>query len=609
MRIFKYLKKYWIQAILAPLSMVMEVLMDLFLPILMTIIVNIGILGADPKGATGLSALVLKIVGEPTQTMDIIIRVGIVMICATFIGGCFGVLSGVFTNIAAQNYGDDLRRDTFKHIMELSFEQTDQFTTGSLVTRITNDITQVQNMVSMSMRMVIRTLMQFIGGIFFLTMIGTDFGVILMIALPILLIIIILFLVKASPMFGRIQKRIDNVNSVVQENVTGARVVKAYVREDYEIKRFATVNNELYEENYRVFKLMALISPLMSLITSVAMISVMYIGGTKVIHDFNDAMPNGMIAGDVIASTTYITMIINGFMMLAMMFQSVVRGAASIKRLNQVLDSNPVIVDGKVAQPSEERIGTIEFKNVSFAYPNSSGENVLVDLNFKIEPGESIGILGSTGCGKSTLVHLIPRFYDVTSGEVWVDGRNVKEYPLDELRHKVAMVLQKSELYSGTIEENIAWGKENSTLEEIQEAAKIAQADDFISSFEDGYQTMVTEKGSSLSGGQKQRVSIARALLRKPKILIFDDSTSALDLATEAKLYEELSAKMDDTTKIIIAQRVASVKNADKIMILNEGKIVAFAPHDELIKTCPIYIDIYNSQLKKEGDEDGNSNK
>ncbi len=607
MRIFKYLKKYWLQGILAPLSMIMEVLMDLILPILMTIIVNIGILGADPSSATGLSSLVLKIVGEPTQTMDIIIRVGIVMIVCTFIGGCFGILSGVFTNIAAQNYGNDLREDAFKHIMELSFEQTDKFTTGSLVTRITNDITQVQNMVSMSMRIVIRTLMQFVGGIFFLTMIGTDFGIILMIALPILLVIIILFLVKASPMFARIQKRIDNVNSVVQENVTGARVVKAYVKEEYEIKRFAHVNDELYEENYKVFKLMALISPVMSLVTSIAMISVMYIGGNKVIDDFNNLMPNGMIAGDVIASTTYITMIINGFMMLAMMFQSVVRGAASIKRLNEVLDSKPIILDGESKTNNNDLDGTIEFKNVSFAYPNSSLENVLTDISFKIEPGESIGILGSTGCGKSTLVNLIPRFYDVTSGEIFVDGKNVKEYSLKELRNKVAMVLQKSELYSGTIEENIAWGKENSTIDEIKEAAKIAQADDFISSFEDGYQTIVTEKGSSLSGGQKQRVSIARALLRKPKILIFDDSTSALDLATEAKLYQELSTKMDDTTKIIIAQRVASVKNADKIMILNEGKIVAFAPHDELIKTCPIYIDIYNSQLKKEGDEDGNN--
>ena len=581
MRIFRYLKKYWFFALLAPLFMVGEVLMDLLQPKLMAAIVDIGLAEGD---------------------LEFIIMTGIKMLLLILLGGLFGILSGVFTNLAAFKYSNDMRKDIFSHIVNLSFEQTDNFTTGSLVTRITNDVTQVTNIVSMSMRMMIRTLMQFAMGIYFLLGISEEFRVVLFIALPTMVVIMIVFLVKIAPLFGKVQERVDDVNAVVQENVTGARVVKAYTAEEKESKRFKKANDNLFNINWKIFKLMAYLSPFINIIFCGALVAILYIGG------YNITNAGGLKIGDLTAAITYITTILNGFLMLAMFFQSIVRGIASIKRLNMVLDCEPVVIEGNTKEVAEEEgceplVGTVEFKDVSFSYPNSSGEIVLDNINLKINKGEKIGILGSTGCGKSSLVNLITRFYDVTSGEVLVNGINVKEYTFNALRNKVAMVLQKSELYSGTIKDNICWGKEDATLEEVKQAASIAQADNFIESFAEGYDTFVAEKGSSLSGGQKQRVSIARALIKKPEILIFDDSTSALDLKTEADLYKAINRELQDMTIITIAQRVASVKNADKIVVLNDGAIASIGTHEELMKSSPIYIDIYNSQLKKEGEE------
>ncbi len=584
MRIFKYLKKYWFYALLAPIFMIIEAMMDLQLVDLMAVLVNDGIMN---------------------QNMEVIKENGIKMVITLFFGISGGILCGVFTNLAAQNYGNDLRKDAFSHIVNLSYEQKDEFSTGSLVTRLTNDITQVQNMVQMSMRMFIRTFILFAGGIFMLfTRVGTQFGDILLIALPLMLIGVGFFIFKVAPMFKKVQESIDGVNSIVQENVTGTRVVKAYVKENYECNRFKNANDNLYQNNMKVSLTMSWLMPLITIILSGSMLAVMYIGGQDIIENIDEFIKQGdkyqgLKVGDVMASITYITMIVNGFMMLAMMMQFMIRGMASVKRLNEVLDTEPVINSSIVKEGKE--IGTIEFKDVSFSYPRSEeGERVLQNLNFKINKGETIGILGATGSGKSSLVNLIARFYDTTEGEVYVDGVNVKDYDLNVLREeKVAMVLQKAELYSGTIEENIKWGKNNATKEEVIEASKIAQAHDFISGFNDGYDTIVAEKGASLSGGQKQRISIARALIRKPEILIFDDSTSALDLKTEADLYSDLHKKMDDTTVIIIAQRVASVQNADRIMIINDGIIEAFDKHEVLIESCETYIDIYNSQLKR----------
>lgn len=574
MRIFRYFKKYWFFAILAPLFMVGEVLMDLKQPELMADIVDIGLKNKD---------------------IEFIIEIGIRMLFYVFMGGIFGILSGVFTNIASFNYSNDMRKDLFNRIINLSFEQTDNFTTGSLVTRLTNDVTQVTNIVSMSMRMMIRTLMQFAMGIYFLIKISPLFKPVLYVALPLMLVIMIFFLIKIAPLFGKVQERVDDVNAVVQENVTGARVVKAYTAEEKESKRFKKANDNLFNINWKIFKMMAFLSPFINIIFCSAMVAILYIGGYEITHG------GALQIGELSAAITYISTILNGFLMLAMFFQSIVRGVASIKRLNMVLDCHPVVIEGNVTE--SEAVGTVEFKDVSFSYPNSSGEVVLENISLKVNKGEKIGILGSTGCGKSTLVNLITRFYDTTDGEVLVDGVNVKDYSFDTLRNKVAMVLQKSELYSGTIKDNICWGKDDATLEEVKYAASLAQADSFIESFNEGYDTFVAEKGSSLSGGQKQRVSIARALIKKPEILIFDDSTSALDLKTEADLYKAINKDLKDMTIITIAQRVASVKNADKIVVLNDGKIASIGTHEELMQTSPIYIDIYNSQLKKEGEE------
>lgn len=573
MRIFKYLLKYWYFALLAPIFMIGEVLMDLIQPQLMATIVDVYL---------------------PAKDIEMIIITGIKMLGLVLLGGTFGILSGVFTNLAAFKYSNDMRQDVFKHIVNLSFEQTDNFTTGSLVTRITNDVTQVTNIVSMSMRMLIRTLMQFVMGIFFLLRINPKFSQVLIYVLPVLLVAIIILLALVTPKFSIMQERVDDVNAVVQENVTGARVVKAYTAEDKEIKRFSKANQNLFDINWKVFKIMSIMSPFMSVCIYFALIFIMYIGGEEIVKG------TGMKVGELSGAISYITIILNGFMMLAMFAQTIVRGIASIKRLNAILDTEPVVNEGEMEEGSE--IGTVEFKNVNFAYPGSSGDNILSNINLKVNKGEKIGILGSTGCGKSSLVNLITRFYDATEGEVFVDGINVKDFKFNALRNKVALVLQKSELYSGTIKENICWGKEDATLEEVEYAANIAQADSFIKSFNEGYDTYVAEKGASLSGGQKQRISIARALIKKPEILIFDDSTSALDLQTEANLYKALNEQLKDMTIITIAQRVASVRNADKIVVLNDGEIASIGTHEQLMENSPIYQEIYNSQLKKDGE-------
>lgn len=622
MRIFKYLKKYWLLAILAPIAMIFEVAMDLVQPKLMAVIVDYGINYSVNKEVleASYSTFFVNYFNNRViwgASMDpqlvIILNCGLLMILSVLFGGTCGVLSGVFTNHAAYRYGNDLRIDVFKHTMNLSFEQTDKFTTGSLVTRMTNDITQVQNMAAMSMRTLVRSLMQFVFGTVMLLSIKSEFGIILLIALPIQIVLVFVFIKLTAPHFTEIQECVDDVNAVVQENVTGARVVKAYVKEEHETKRFAKANQNLYDSNWKVFKIMAFMSPVMTIVLSTAMVAIIYFGGVTIKSNFDSGILDGLRVGEVMSAITYVTTILMGFLMLAIMFQVIIRGIASVKRLNAVLDSEPSVKNGDFSGETEET-GTIEFKNVSFKYDDivsseimvsDTGEeiengNVLNDISFKVQKGERIGILGSTGCGKTSLVNLITRFYDCTSGEVFVDGKNVKEYDLISLRDKVSIALQKSELYSYTIEENIKWGKKDATHEEVLWASRVAQADSFITSFDEGYNTVVAEKGASLSGGQKQRISIARTLIGKPEIVIFDDATSALDLATEAELYKELDKEMSDTTLIIIAQRIASVKNADKILVLNEGNVVAFDNHENLMKNCPIYIDIYNSQLKKE---------
>ncbi len=590
MKIFKFLKPYWYWAVFASLFMIAEVVFDLLLPQIMSTIVDEGVLSdylADEK-------------------VGIVVKYGLIMFGCLIVGGFCGISSGVCASTASNSFGDDVRRSLFKKVTNLSYEQTDKFSTGSLVTRITNDVTQVQNFVSMAIRMFVRTIMLFFGGIIMMYLTCKEFALVLAVVLPIQVLIMIIFLRKATPVFKIVQSKIDKVNSVVQENVGGVRVVKAYVREDYESNRFNDANVDLSLTTLKVQKIIAIIMPLLTIFLNAIVVAVIYIGGYK-IQNINPTLlltdPEYMTVGKVMAGLTYIAQVLIGMMQMAMIASSITRAKVSITRINEVMDSDPVITsstaEGTEYDIDNSNIGTIEFKNVSFAYPNSSGQNVVTNFSLKVNKGERLAILGATGSGKSSIVNLIPRFYDVDSGEVLVDGINVKDYNLIDLRSKISMVLQKTELFSGSIKENIKWGKEDATDSEIDEAAEIAQVKEFTDKMEDGFSYEVGERGNNLSGGQKQRVSIARGLIRHPEVLIFDDSTSALDLATEAKLHKALREKMQGVTTIFIAQRVASARHADRIAVIDNGQLVACDTHDNLIKDCAIYQDIYNSQLKR----------
>ena len=571
----KYLKKYWYFALLAPIAMVGEVCMDLIQPRLMSTIVDEGVLGLSNNG-----------VGD----LNLIITVGLQMIGFVLLGSLFGILSGVFANLCGQNFGNDMRKDAFNKIMSLSFEQTDKFTTGSLITRVTNDITQIQNLVMQCIRGFVRTFMLFGGGIVSLLLLDVSFGVVVACALPFIVLTAAYFLAKANPKFYILQEKLDKVNNVMQENVSGSRVVKAYVKEEHERNRFETANGDLVGTQLDVLLLFSYMAPIMNIILNVSVVAIIKIGAIEV-------AAGGTTPGNVMAAITYISQILNAVMRMAMIFQSVSRGIASGKRVQEVLNCVPTIADGGFSQETSLK-GQIEFKNVSFAYPGMGERKILDDISFTIKPGETFAILGSTGCGKSSMVNLIPRFYDATEGQVLVDGVDVRDYDLETLRGKVAMALQKSEVFSTTLAENIRWGNPEASDEQVQQAAQVAQAYEYIRSKSEGFNTPVTQGGTSLSGGQKQRLAISRAVLKDAEILVFDDTTSALDLRTEAMLYDALKTNYPDTTKIIIAQRIASVKDADRIIVLENGKIAACGSHEELLASSEVYQDIYKSQAK-----------
>ncbi len=547
--------------------MIAEVFIDLKLPELMSHIVDDGVLQSD---------------------LGVVWHFGLRMIILSILGGLSGVLSCAFSSVASQNFGNDLRCDLYSRVMSLSPEQTDKFTTGSLVTRITNDVQQMQNFVNMLLRMFVRAPMFFVGGIIMMLRLHRSFAEVVAISLPLMLIAVCFIVFRANPFFTVVQEKLDKVNSVVMESITGARVVKAYVREEHESARFGKANDELCRTNLRVQYLLALLGPVIMIIMNLSVIAIIYVGGLQV-------EARSMEVGGVMAAVTYVTQILHSVMMITMMFQNISRASASGKRICEVLETHPVIKSGDVELT--ETIDTIEFRDVSFRYPGTGGDYVLADVDMKVEKGESAAILGSTGSGKTTLVALLARYYDVCGGEILINGRNVKDYTLPSLRAKLGYVLQKSELFSGTVADNIRWGDENASLEEVIKCAEIAQADEFIKTFNEGYDTVIGEKGASLSGGQKQRVSIARSIMKHPDVLIFDDSTSALDLGTEAKLHKSLKENLDDTTVIMIAQRIASVKHCDRIFVLDGGRIVGSGTHEELLQNCPVYVDINASQL------------
>lgn len=567
----KFLKKHLWIGLIGSLFMVCEVLIDLIQPRMMAQIVDNGILKGD-------TALVWS--------------VGIRMIFIVFLGGCCGILSGVFVNICSQHFGNDLRKALFDRIMNFSFEQIDDFTVGSLITRTTSDVTQVQTMVSQLIRGAVRCMMFFFAGSSFLLTLNVAFSRVLMLTIPIILMEIAFVVWKSGPLFTHLQTRLDRVNSVIGENVASERVVKAFVQEQSEIEKFDKSNLDLVNTRFEVQILISWMRPVMNIVLNAATVAIIYIGGMEV-------AASRMEIGSLMAAITYLSQILSGMMMMAMIFQTITLGLASAKRLKEVLASVPVIRDGSAAA-IEKRGGSIEFENVSFNYPGHHNE-VLKDISFTVAPGQTLAIIGATGSGKSTLVSLIARFYDVTDGSVLVDGEDVKNFSLHELRDRISFVLQKSELFTGTIRKNIMIGNPEADEDEMIKAARAAQADEFILHQPDKYDTTVAEAGMSLSGGQKQRIAISRALLKPAEILILDDSTSALDLGTEARLFKALDEGYEKLTKIIIAQRIATVMRADRIAVMDKGRIVGIGSHNELMENCDVYREIYDSQLRKGG--------
>ena len=594
--VFKYLRPYTIFAIISPLLMIGEVLADLCLPRLMTVIVDCGIIAGGDVSESAVGSFVMNALfgAGPYGSMQVIITFGILMLVIVLIGGTFGVSCAYFAAKAAQSMGNDLRCDAYRKVMSLSIEQTDRFTTGSLVTRMTNDISMIIEFCEMMLRMFVRSPIFFVGGAIMLVSLEVRFGFVLLCGLPILALMLTLVLSKSVPLYSKVQKNLDRVNTVMQENVSGARVVKAYVNEEHEYRRFSAAHHDLMSTNYRVQTIIAIIHPVLTVVMNVAIIAIIAIGG----FDIANVAGTGMTAGTIMAGITYVTQVLMSVMMISHLFQSVSRALSSVKRVNEIMETEPAIVGGKATEGEEKDI-IISFKNVGFRYPDTQGRPVLHNIDLDIKRGETFAVIGATGCGKTSLVNLIPRFYDASEGEVYIDGKPIAEYDLSALRNKMSYVLQKSELFSDTVAENLRWGKDNATEEELRAAAEVAQAGSFIENFTDGYDTFIAEKGASLSGGQKQRMSIARALLRRPEILILDDSTSALDLSTEAKLQKALRETLSGTTVILIAQRIASVRSADRIAIIEDGTICDVGTHEELLKNSQTYRDIYASQNRE----------
>lgn len=534
-----------------------------------------------------------NIVNKGIMQLDLnqILVTGAIMVGITIIGLIAGVGCNVFASMASQNVGADIRESLFEKVQTFSFRNLDKFQTGSLITRMTNDVTQVQNFIQMSQQGLIRAPGLAIGSIIMALTLSLRLGVILLVAVP-ALAIFLYFLIRASyPLFSAVQARLDGVNTVVQENLTGIRVVKAFVRSNFEIQRFRTANNAYTAMAVKAARVMALNMPVMNLIMNVSVIAVLWYGGHAVWHG---TMP----VGNLIAFINYVTQILSSLMMVGMILTNISQAKVSADRIKQVLSTEPDITNKEHTASSLKLQGRVEFNQVSFSYGNNTEhELVLRDISFVAEPGQKVAIIGSTGVGKSSLVNLVPRLYDTTRGVVRIDGIDVREFDLGVLRSQIGMVLQEAILFSGTICENIAFGRPDADHSDIEAAAKAAQAHDFIVGLPDGYDTVVGQRGVNLSGGQKQRIAIARALLVKPPILILDDSTSALDLTTEAKLQLALRSLMQDATTLLIAQRISSVLDFEKILVLEDGKIVGEGTHQELMESCEVYQDIYESQL------------
>ena len=568
----KYITPYLSAFVIGPLMMLTEVAGEVMLPKFMSMIINNGV---------------------ASRNVAYIGKMGALMVLTVLFMAVGGILGAYFSAKASISFTSDMRNDLFRKVQQFSFENIDDYSTGSLVTRLTNDVQQVQNVLMMGLRMALRAPGMFLGALIMAFMMNRQLAVIILIVIPLLLAAILLILKTAFPRFGEMQRRLDRLNSGIQESLTNVRVVKSFVREDHEIEKFSKLNDDLKESSLRALRIVIATMPVMMFAMNVTTLAVVWYGGNIIIA-------GKMPVGDLTAFTTYIVQILMSLMMLSMVFLQSSRASASMKRINEIFDTEIGLNDDH-AKNKDKKVteGCVEFKNVSFGYGGENGRKdlVLEGISFTAEPGQTIGIIGSTGSGKTSLVQLIPRLYDVTGGEVLVDGVNVKEYSLKHLREGVGMVLQKNILFSGTIEENLRWGNEDAPMEDVIRFSESAQADPFVKTFKNGYDTEMGQGGVNVSGGQKQRLCIARALLKHPKILILDDSTSAVDTATEAKIRESLYHDLKDTTKIIIAQRISSVQETDQILVLEDGKIIGHGTHEELLKTCEAYSEIYTTQI------------
>lgn len=568
----KYIRKYWKLFLAAVTCVAFEAICDLMQPTIMSKIVDIGVAKKD---------------------MPYVLRMGGIMLMITGIGAVFASSRNIISSNVSQKFAAELRSDLFKKIESFSFDNIDKFEGASLVTRLTNDVTQVQNFVNGLMRIFIKAPILCIGSIIMAVRLNRHMAVIILIIVPVIGVLIAANLQIGYPYFIKVQKALDKVNAVLREYLSGVRVVKAFNRFKFETGRFKKINDEYASVSIKAMRIMAIFSPIITLTVNIGIVIVIWLGGIRV--------NNGqMHVGQIIAFINYMTQILFALMIISNVFTMFVRARASAERIGEVFKEDNSIKVSEVKEVPEAVKGRIDFEHVYFSYMGSTGESVLKDITFSCVQGETIGIIGSTGSGKSSLVNLVPRFYDVSSGSVKVDGVDVKNIPLKELREKIAVVPQKTVLFTGTVTENIRWGREKASLEEVEEAAKISEAHDFIASFPEGYDTRLGQGGVNFSGGQKQRVSIARALVRKPEILILDDCTSAVDVATEARIREGLSKYLRKLTCLIIAQRITSVMNADRIIVLDNGRIDAIGTHKELMETSDIYKDIFLSQLGKE---------
>ena len=577
-KLARYVKEYKKQAILTPIFVILEVVMEVIIPLLMARIIDIGIQDSDIR---------------------YILEMGILLIISAIMSLIFGMLSGRFAAIASAGYAKNLRKEMFHKIQDYAFENIDKFSTSSLVTRMTTDVTNVQMAFQMIIRILVRGPIMMIFALLMVLSISGKLSLIFLVAIPFLGIILFLIATKAHPIFEKVFKKYDKLNRVVQENLNAIRVVKAYVREETEEQKFKEVNDEVYKNFIKAQKIVAFNSPVMQLTIYTSILLISWFGAKLIVG-------GSMQTGQLSSIITYAWQILSSLMMLSMVFVMIIISQSSAERIMEVIEEEPVLKNPE--NPIKEvKDGSISFKNVSFCYSDEKDKNkfALKNINLEIKEGETIGIIGGTGSSKSTLVQLIPRLYDATKGEIKVGGVNVKDYDIHALRDSVAMVLQKNVLFSGTIAENLRWGKKNADLEELEDVCKLAQADGFIQEFPSKYETVLDQGGTNVSGGQKQRICIARAILKKPKILILDDSTSAIDTKTDSLIRKAFREEIPNTTKIIIAQRVTSIEDADRIIVLNDGEIDGIGTSEELLKTNEIYREVYETQKKGDGQEDG----